>query len=119
MTSPKKRICMVGSGNFASAIVRNVAANASANPSDFDFTVRMWVFEEEVDDGGQRRNLSQVINDKHENVKYLPGVALPHNVVAVPDLAEAADGADVVIFCLPHQFIEKVMAKIHSHSQLM
>ena len=42
----------------------------------------MWVFEEEV--GG--RKLSQLINETHENVKYLPGIDLGKNVRAVPDL---------------------------------
>lgn len=37
----------------------------------------MWVFEEIVDG----RKLSEVINEKHENIKYLPGIRLPDNVV--------------------------------------
>lgn len=57
---------------------------------------------------GTSRDLTDVINERHENVRYLPGKRLPDNVVAVPDLAAAADGADVIIFCLPHQFVAKV-----------
>ncbi len=38
----------------------------------------MWVFEEIVN--GEK--LSETINTKHENVKYLPGVKLPDNVVS-------------------------------------
>ena len=45
----------------------------------------MWVFEEEVN--GQK--LTSLINQTHENVKYLPGITLPTNVVAEPDLATA------------------------------
>ncbi len=52
--------------------------------------------------------LSEIINSRHENVKYLPGVELPSNVRAVPKLREAAEGADVVIFCMPHQFCADV-----------
>jgi len=36
--------------------------------------------------------LTEVINEKHENVKYLPGVSLPTNIVAVPDASEAVKG---------------------------
>ena len=57
---------------------------------------------------GQKRKLSEIINERHENVRYLPGVGLPENVVAEPDLLRAAHHADVIIFCLPHQFIAKV-----------
>jgi hypothetical protein len=62
----------------------------------------MWVFEEELADG---RKLSEIINAEHENVKYLPGVQLPSNVRAVPDLEEAARDASIVIFVVPHQFV--------------
>lgn len=51
------------------------------------------------------RKLTEIINEKHENVKYLPGIKLPENVVAVPDVAEAAKGATALIFVLPHQVI--------------
>lgn len=36
-------------------------------------------------------------------VKYLPGIKLPNNVVATSSLAEAVDGATALIFVLPHQ----------------
>jgi glycerol-3-phosphate dehydrogenase len=47
--------------------------------------------------------LTEIINEKHENVKYLPGIKLPKNIVAVSDAVEAASGADLLIFVLPHQ----------------
>ena len=37
----------------------------------------MWVHEEEVDG----RKLTEIINSDHENVKYLQGVELPHNLL--------------------------------------
>ena len=43
----------------------------------------MWVFEEMVD--GQK--LTEIINTKHQNVKYLPGIDLPHNVVSALNLS--------------------------------
>ena len=64
----------------------------------------MWVYEELID--GKR--LSQIINTQHENVKYLPGIKLPENVTAVPDLIEATRDADILVFVLPHQFLIKI-----------
>ena len=44
----------------------------------FEEKVRMWMYEEKVDG----RNLTDIVNTEHENVKYLPGVKLPTNVVS-------------------------------------
>jgi hypothetical protein len=46
----------------------------------------------------QIANLS-IVND----FLSLPGIALPENVVAVPDVLEAVKGATYLIFVLPHQ----------------
>uniref|UniRef100_A0A8C6M0F1 Glycerol-3-phosphate dehydrogenase [NAD(+)] n=1 Tax=Nothobranchius furzeri TaxID=105023 RepID=A0A8C6M0F1_NOTFU len=109
MAAPKK-VCVIGSGNWGSAIAKIVGANA-ARYDKFDTTVNMWVFEETVNG----RKLSEIINTDHENVKYLPGHKLPANVVAVPDLAESVKGADILIFVVPHQFIGRVCETIKDH----
>ncbi|XP_039243637.1 glycerol-3-phosphate dehydrogenase [NAD(+)], cytoplasmic isoform X2 [Pipra filicauda] len=70
-----KKVCIVGSGNWGSAIAKIVGANA-ARLSGFESQVNMWVLQEEV--GGRR--LTDIINAEHENVKYLPGHKLPPNV---------------------------------------
>ena len=69
----------------------------------FERGVRQWVFPEKVLHKGQEACLTDVINQEHENVKYLPGVKLPSNVEARGDLAAAVDGATILIFVLPHQ----------------
>lgn len=38
----------------------------------------MWVFPEKVDG----RDLGEIINTEHENVKYLPGFKIPDNIVS-------------------------------------
>lgn len=63
----------------------------------------MYVYEEIV----HGRKLTEIINKDHENVKYLPGHKLPENVMAIPDVVETAHDADIIVFVLPHQFIEK------------
>ena len=67
-----------------------VAENVKANPSLFEPTVQMWVYEEDVtipkdsrqydaasETSNQPQKLSHLINTVHENIKYLPGITLP------------------------------------------
>lgn len=103
MTSPKK-VCIVGSGNWGSAIAKIIGANTVRFP-EFENEVKMWVFEEMI----EGKKLTEIINTTHENVKYLPGHTLPSNVVAVPDLLEAAKDADILVFVIPHQFIKRTL----------
>ncbi|XP_005999356.1 glycerol-3-phosphate dehydrogenase [NAD(+)], cytoplasmic isoform X1 [Latimeria chalumnae] len=109
MAAPRK-VCIVGSGNWGSAIAKIIGENAAKLPQ-FDSTVRMWVFEEMVNG----RKLTEIINMDHENVKYLPGYKLPPNVLAVPDLVEASKGADILVFVVPHQFIDKLCGQMKDH----
>ncbi|KAG8191375.1 hypothetical protein JTE90_006119 [Oedothorax gibbosus] len=95
-----KKISIIGSGNWGTAIARIVGNNVRDSDA-FDSEVRMYVFEEMVDG----RKLSEIINTQHENIKYLPGFQIPDNVVAVTDAGEAARDADVLVWVLPHKFV--------------
>jgi glycerol-3-phosphate dehydrogenase (NAD+) len=75
----------------------------------YNETILMWCKEETLDDG---QKLTEVINKKHENVKYLPDHKLPENVIAVPDLSEAVKDADVLIFVMPHQYVKKTCEEL-------
>ena len=74
----------------------------------------MWVFEEVVK--GQR--LTSIINETHENLKYLPGIKLPTNIVAVPELLKTVEKATLLIFVLPHQFVKGVCEQLYEHLEL-
>merc|ERR1711988_441811 len=102
-----EKIAMVGSGNFGSALVRILGRNAMRHDI-FDNEVRMWVFEEMIDG----KPLTQIINETHENVKYLKGAKFTPNVVADPDISSAVAGATMICFCLPHQFLKPMVPKI-------
>lgn len=109
------RVCIIGSGNWGSAIATLVGRNCARLPH-VETQVSMWVYEETVQlEDGTERKLTEVINEQHENVKYLPGIRLPENVVAVPDLAEACDQATLLIFVLPHQFLPRLMPTIKAN----
>ncbi|KAL7449937.1 hypothetical protein ACHAWC_001946 [Mediolabrus comicus] len=116
VTNDKERICIIGSGNWGSAISTVVGRNARRLAFCHN-EVRMWVFEEQVLLKGEKEpsNLSDVINSLHENVKYLPGVMIPGNVRAIPDLADAVREATVLIFVLPHQFLPKLLPTIRAN----
>mmetsp|Transcript_16443 Transcript_16443/g.33177 ORF Transcript_16443/g.33177 Transcript_16443/m.33177 type:complete len:400 (+) Transcript_16443:388-1587(+) len=117
---PKTKVCLVGSGNWGSAIATIVGRNCARLPF-CDTQVNMWVYEEDIEltspDGTHKikEKLSHLINQRHENVKYLPGIPLPTNIHAIPDLAEACRGATLLIFVLPHQFLPKLIPVIRQH----
>ncbi|XP_061332343.1 glycerol-3-phosphate dehydrogenase 1-like protein [Pezoporus flaviventris] len=104
------RVCIVGSGNWGSAIARIIGQNVQKS-NRFDPTVKIWVFEEIING----RKLTEIINQEHENVKYLPGYKIPQNVVAVPDVVEATSWADILVFVLPHQFIGRICEQVADH----
>merc|ERR1719238_2607030 len=104
-----EKICMIGSGNFGSALVRILGRNALKHDT-FDDEVKMYVYEEMI----EGKPLTEIINESNENVKYLKGAKFTPNVVADPDLASALSGATMVCFCLPHQFLKPMMPTIKS-----
>lgn len=103
------RVTVIGGGSWGSAVARKVAFNLSQldNPS-LDPSLRLWLHEEWID--GQP--LSQLINQRRENPKYLPGVYLPQNVLAVSNLKEAIRGANVLLFVLPHHFLPSLLHQL-------
>ncbi|KAL1812256.1 hypothetical protein DCAR_0625886 [Daucus carota subsp. sativus] len=108
MASSKSKVAIVGSGNWGSVAAKLVASN-TLKLSSFHDEVRMWVFEETLPSG---EKLSDVINQKHENVKYLPGIKLGENVVADPDVVSAVKDANMLVFVTPHQFIDGICKKL-------
>ncbi|XP_020841671.1 glycerol-3-phosphate dehydrogenase [NAD(+)], cytoplasmic-like [Phascolarctos cinereus] len=104
------QVCVVGAGSWGTTIAKIVGSNVM-NSKTFDNEVKLWVFEEIVDG----RKLSDIINEEHENKKYLPGYKLMPNVVAIPDLMKAVDNADILVFILPPEFIQKICSEIVGH----
>uniref|UniRef100_A0A2K5I771 Glycerol-3-phosphate dehydrogenase 1-like protein n=1 Tax=Colobus angolensis palliatus TaxID=336983 RepID=A0A2K5I771_COLAP len=88
--------------------VAKIIGNNVKKLQKFASTVKMWVFEETVNG----RKLTDIINNDHENVKYLPGHKLPENVVAISNLSEAVQDADLLVFVIPHQFIHRICDEI-------
>ncbi|OQE18798.1 hypothetical protein PENFLA_c020G10538 [Penicillium flavigenum] len=118
----KHKVVVIGSGNWGSTIGKILAENTREHSDIFEEDVSMWVFEEDVDvpDDGTLRDqlgykpvkLTHAINTTHQNVKYLPGIKLPDNLVANPDLQDTVRGATILVFNLPHQFMSKTLEQI-------
>ncbi|KAL4778863.1 NAD-dependent glycerol-3-phosphate dehydrogenase N-terminus-domain-containing protein [Aspergillus varians] len=121
----KHQVAVIGSGNWGSTIGKILAENTTEHSDIFEPEVHMWVFEEDIvvpEDskhrskyGDKPQKLTQVINDTHENVKYLPGIPLPKNLIATPDIVSAVKDTTLLVFNLPHQFISKTLDQIKGH----
>ncbi|ODV73087.1 glycerol-3-phosphate dehydrogenase family protein [Cyberlindnera jadinii NRRL Y-1542] len=104
-------VSVIGSGNWGTTVAKIIAENTRENPLLFEQKVRMWVYEEEFEGS----NLSDIINTEHVNKKYLPGIKLPDNLVAVPDLLEAVQYSNILIFNIPHQHLEKILSQLRGN----
>ena len=104
-------MAIIGSGNWGSAIAKIIGRNLLMKEG-FDPEVRMWVFEEEVEVGGETRKLTDEVTAAHENVKYLPGIKFTENVIADPDVTSAVKDATMLVFVMPHQFLARTCPKI-------
>ena len=111
-----------------SAIAKIVAENTKEHPDLFEADVQMWVYEEELtvpktskhyDPSSalstEKQKLTHLINHFHENVKYLPDIALPKNLFANPSLKDSVQGSSILIFNLPHQFISGLCDQMKGH----
>ncbi|KAK3497470.1 NAD-dependent glycerol-3-phosphate dehydrogenase [Neurospora hispaniola] len=122
----KHKVTVIGSGNWGTTVAKLVAENCAEHPDTFEKDVQMWVYEENVtlpkdskhfdaSIGEQPQKLTHILNTYHENVKYLPGIPLPHNLVANPSLVDAVKDSSILIFNLPHEFIGNICRQIKDH----
>ena len=85
------RVAVVGAGAWGTTVATLAAASAPT---------RLWALEPEV---------VRSIREQGENTTYLAGYALPAAVFATNDLAEAIEGADLVIVAVPARHLRGVM----------
>ena len=106
--SYKHSVCMIGSGNMGSAMAKIIGENVKDLP-EFDPIVRMYTYPEILEDG---TNIVDSINENHENKKYLAGIKLPENVVAVGSVPETCEGSDFIVIVTPHQFLPNLLQQM-------
>jgi len=108
-----EKVVIVGSGNWGSAICNMLAKTVLSYPDTFDPKIVMWMMEEIVKDGPYAgRKLTEVFNETHENVKYLPGIVMPKNTFAEPDLLTSVKDATLLIIVIPHQFLGNTLKQL-------
>lgn len=109
------KVTIVGSGNWGTTVGKLMAESTAEHPDIFEKNVQMWVYEETVEVDGRPQKLTDVINSEHENVKYLPEIQLPHNLIANPSLVDAVKNSTILVFNLPHEFIGNICKQIKGH----
>jgi len=108
----EEKIAVIGGGNWGSAIAKKIGQNflakyrkekeeeGKANHHKPEGLV-MWLYEEYINN----EKLTDIINTRHENIKYLPQIPLPDNVRASSDLIECVKDKKILLFVIPHQFL--------------
>ncbi len=88
----KTPIAILGAGNMASALALNLARHKCE--------VRLYSIESDV---------TEELNTKHQNTKYLAGHAFPKHVRATSSIKETVLGADVVFVAVPSFAVKDVI----------
>lgn len=104
-------VSVIGSGSWGTTIAKVVCENTLLRQNLFKERVYMWVYEEEVN--GEK--LTEIINKSHENIRYLPGIKLPRNLVANASITDTVREADILIFNIPHQFLPHIVEELKGH----
>ncbi|HWC97196.1 MAG TPA: NAD(P)H-dependent glycerol-3-phosphate dehydrogenase [Candidatus Sulfopaludibacter sp.] len=79
-----KRLAVIGGGSWGTALAVVLAPRFEQ--------IKLWVYESD---------LSARMTQARENDVYLPGISIPTNLVITSDLAEALDGAQIVLSVMP------------------
>ena len=90
------KVGVIGGGNWGTAMARHLARGNETE-------VLMWVKDESVGEDGE--SLCNIINETHENSKYLPGVVLPHSLRASSNIEVVCKASEVLFIGVPHQFV--------------
>jgi len=80
----RSRVAVVGAGSWGTALANLLASNGHQT--------MLWSRGDEV---------AELVNRKHENSVYLPGIRLSADLTATTDLERAVSGADLVVLVVP------------------
>lgn len=90
-----KNITILGGGSWGTALSKLLSENGH--------NVTVWLRNE-----AQARDLSQ----NRVNIKYLPEVKIPENVVFTSNINEAARKAEILLLVIPTQMVREVLKQI-------
>jgi glycerol-3-phosphate dehydrogenase (NAD(P)+) len=86
------RCAVIGAGAWGTALADLLARNGHA--------VRLWAYEPDV---------VESVNTRHANVRFLPGCELHPELRATARLAEASEGAELVVYVTPSHVLRAVL----------
>jgi glycerol-3-phosphate dehydrogenase (NAD(P)+) len=90
-----RRAAVLGAGSWGTALAKVLADNG--------YETRLW---------GRDRALLERINAHHENDRYLPGIALPESVIALPELEHTLRDAEVVSVVVPSHALRDLAGEV-------
>ena len=90
-----RRAAVIGAGAWGTALARLLAENG--------LSVCLWAYEHEV---------AGTIRENGENVRFLPGVKLPVSLRATNSMAEAVEGAELLVFAVPSHVARDVLQEL-------
>jgi glycerol-3-phosphate dehydrogenase (NAD(P)+) len=92
------RCAVVGAGAWGTALADLLARNGPE--------VSLWAFE---------RDVTAAVNERHENPRFLPDVALAPSLRATSVLADALDDSQLVIYAVPSAHLRAVVRAAAAH----
>jgi glycerol-3-phosphate dehydrogenase (NAD(P)+) len=99
MTHPEhKRIAVIGSGNWGTALAISAARNLHE--------VRIWTRDAEIARG---------IREAHRNPFYLSDFELSENIIATTSIEMALAGADFVLVVVPSHALREIAGRMRDH----
>jgi glycerol-3-phosphate dehydrogenase (NAD(P)+) len=96
----RKKIAILGAGSCGTALAIALAHSHAPH------RLSLWVHGQDV---------LQAIRANRENSVYLPGIRLPEQIEPTTNLAEALDGADIVLGAMPSAHARGVYATALAH----
>ncbi|KAI5132868.1 glycerol-3-phosphate dehydrogenase (NAD+) [Nematocida ausubeli] len=102
------QVSVIGGGSWGTTIAKVIQDNFK-NRSISGKTF-LWVYPEVVNGV----DLSESINSTRINSKYLPEILLPEGVTATSKMSDAVKDADILVFAVPHEFLDGILGSIIS-----
>ena len=93
------RFAILGDGAWGTAIALLLVKKD-------DHRVALW---------SARPENARLLREKRENVRLLPGVAIPDSVLLTEDIAEAVAGADLLVSAIPTVYLRATLQRIAAH----
>ncbi|NYE94640.1 glycerol-3-phosphate dehydrogenase (NAD(P)+) [Psychromicrobium silvestre] len=94
------KLAVLGAGSWGTTFAKILA---DAQP---ELSVELW---------GRRAEVVAQINRDHRNPNYLPGIDLPHNILASTDVESVLSGAALVVLAVPAQSLRPQLAAWREH----